>query len=107
MLRLLIAATTVALMSPPAFAQNVDSMRTAIALGSVLGSESACKLVDNQAAIRAYIEKNVPASDMNFNSTLNLMTGSTRVQIDEMNESAKTAHCYQTERVARANGFIK
>lgn len=82
-------------------------MTTASALGSVLGSEVTCGLTYNQAAIRTYIEKNVPASDMDFNSVLNLMTVGTKLQIRSMTEAAKTAHCYQNERVAKANGFIK
>jgi hypothetical protein len=89
------------------FAQTLDSFAIATNLGSVIASEEVCGLTYNQDAIARYIEDNVPADDMGFASTLNLMTDGAGYQISSMSESAKTAHCAQTRRVAKSYGFVE
>lgn len=101
---LALAALSVAI-AAPAVAQ-MDSMSVAVELGSVLASEEACDLAFDQAAIERFIDENVRADDMRFASTLNMMTQGSSMQISDMSASAKTAHCAQIRRVARANGFI-
>lgn len=101
------AAMVAVLVSELASAQNFDSMQLAQNLGSVLASEEFCGLQYDQDAIRQFIESHVRADDMGFNSTLELMTGGVRYELEQMSASAKTAHCAQTARVARSYKFIK
>lgn len=94
-------------LSAPAHAWSaLERMNAATKLGSVLGSEDLCGLTFNQDAISAYIDKTVPADDMEFASMLSMMTDGTSFQLKDMTPSQKTAHCRQTERVAKAFGFI-
>lgn len=82
-----------------------SSTNTAIALGTVLASEEICGLTYNQDAIGKYIEQNVAADDMQFASTLQMMTDGTRLNLQEMGKSQLTAHCAQIKRVAKSYGF--
>jgi len=88
-------------------AQGLESMTSARELGSILGSENACKLSYDQAAIAAWIDGNVRADDMGFASMLDMMTMGSRMQVGDMTESSLTAHCRQIERTARHYGFIQ
>lgn len=101
-----LAALALGVTAAPLPSFGMDSMTTAMELGSVLASEEACSLTFDQAAIERFIEGNVAPDDMGFASTLQMMTEGTRYQIGSMSISAKTAHCSQIRRVARANGFI-
>lgn len=98
---------SVTLQASLAVAQDMESMQSAMDLGSVLGSEDACKLTYDQAAISAWIDANVRADDMSFASTLNMTTTGSRMQVGEMTESSLTAHCRQIERTAMHYGFTK
>lgn len=106
MYRILFAAALAAA-SKPVLAQGLESMSLANELGSVLASEKACNLAFDQAAIAAFIEAKVPANDMGFASTLNMMTQGSKYQFEEMSASSKTAHCTQIKRVAASYGFIE
>jgi hypothetical protein len=75
--------------------------------GDVLGSEDFCNLKYDQDAIKKFIDKNVKKDDVQFSSTLRMMTDGTQYQNTDMSQSAKTAHCAQIERVARSYGFIQ
>jgi hypothetical protein len=77
----------------------------ALNLGSVLGSEKLCGFKYDQAAIRAFIEKNVSARDMGFPSSLEQMTRGAEAEYGSMSESAVTAHCAQIARIAKSYGF--
>ncbi len=82
-------------------------MSLANELGSVLASEKPCGLTFDQAAISAFIESKVPAKDMSFPSTLMVMTKGSAVQLEELSEAGKVAHCTQIRRVAKSYGFVK
>lgn len=90
-----------------AWAQSMETMEIATNLGSVLASEQKCGLSYSQPAIEAYIEKNVPADDMDFPSTLSMMTQGSEFQMRDMSQSALTAHCSQIKRVAKSYGFTE
>jgi hypothetical protein len=94
-------------LSSAARAQGMDSTEVAMNLGNLLASEQFCKLEYNQDAIQAFIDSHVKANDLDFPSTLQLMTDGAQTQLEQMSPSAKTAHCTQTVRVARSYGFIK
>ena len=102
----LIALATSAVFSA-AHADSFESLALANALASVLASEEPCGLKYDQAAIAGFIEEKVSADDMGFASQLNIQTIGSKVMIDEMSESQKTAHCAQTKRVAIRYGFIR
>ena len=61
----------------------------------------------DQAAIAAYIESEVPADDMSFASTLQMMVQGQGYQLDQMSKSSTTAHCTQIGRVAKSYKFIQ
>ena len=106
-MRIFVFIAAIAVMTCPALAQNAASIKIATALGSVLASEELCGLSYDQAAISAYVEANVPADDMSFPSTLQMMTQGQEYQLGQMTASAKTAHCAQITRVAKSFDFIK
>ena len=91
----------------PAAAQGFESMQTATSLGTVLAAEEFCDLSFDQSAISAYIESKVPADDMSFPSTLQMMVQGSEFQQKEMSKSAKTAHCTQVARIAKSYGFTE
>jgi len=93
----------------PAAAQMSDLERLQVAtdLGTVLGSEAACDLSYDHSAIAAFVEERVPADDMAFPSTLNMMAGGTEFEVQGMSQSLKTAHCTQIRRIAKSYGFIE
>ncbi|MDP2358632.1 MAG: signal recognition particle [Beijerinckiaceae bacterium] len=97
-----LALALTCLVTAPAQASTV-----AMNLGSVLGSEVACGLKFDQAAIARFIESRVKPSDMGFAGMLNLMTIGARAEIDDMTASQKTAHCTQIRRVARSYKLIE
>lgn len=86
---------------------DLDRFQLAQALGAVLGSESVCALSYNPAAIEAFIEERVPADDMQFPSILATMTQGAGYDLEEMSDSAKTAHCAQIRRIAKSYGFVE
>ncbi len=90
-----------------ATAQDLESFRLASQLGTVLGSEKACGLSYDQAAIAAFIEAKVAADDMSFASNLRMMTEATAYNMKDMSTSARTAHCTQISRVAASYGFTE
>lgn len=102
-------ALMTALLAAPASAsaQNYQSMQMATDLGGILGSEQACRLSFDQAAIERWIDQNVDPSDMSFPSTLAMMTQGAEFQIQSMQGSALAAHCRSVERTARHFGFIQ
>lgn len=102
---LLAMLLSIVVVAPAAAWSDLERMTTANALGSVLGSEKACGLSYKQDAIERFIEKKVPASDMEFATNLTMMTTGNRVQVDEMSPSQKAAHCRQISRVAKSYGF--
>lgn len=86
---------------------DFERMTVATSLGNVLASEEYCGLSYDQAAISTFIDKSVPADDLEFNPMLSTMTDGASYDLEQMSESQKTAQCRQTERVARSNGFIE
>ncbi len=95
------------LIASPALAwSNLDRMKFASSLGSVLAAEQPCGFSFNQAAIADLIEKSVPADDMQFAGMLSSMTSGHEFTLKDMSESEKTAYCAQTSRVARQYGLI-
>jgi hypothetical protein len=92
--------------SGPTRAGTLESFGVATALGDVLGSESFCSLHYNQDAIKKFIDEHVDKNDLEFTSTLKMMTSGSQYQNRSMSPSEKTAHCAQITRVARSYGFI-
>ena len=88
-------------------AQSLDSVRIATNLGTLLAAEEFCGLSYDQEAIGNWIDENTDPADMGFSSTLNMMTGGSAFELEDMSESSKTAHCRSIERTARHFGFIK
>lgn len=100
-----LALSALVLSTGAAFA--ADSNQVAMALGDVLAAEQACGFAYDQAAIETFIDKNVDAADMEFSSTLNMMTAGSKFSLDQMSPSQKTAHCRQVGRVAKSYGFTQ
>lgn len=86
-----------------------ESQRSSLAraLATLLASETPCDLSYNQDAIRQFIDKQVPANDMQFPTELSNSLFFRNEEIKELSTSQKTAHCHQIERIARSYSFIK
>lgn len=90
----------------PALAwSDTDRITFAGSLGSVLASEEMCGLTFNQQAITDLVAAKVPADDMEFPSTLNMMVSGAEFTNKRMSASQKTAHCAQISRVAKQYGL--
>lgn len=105
-MKAMIAALVAALMASVASADSFSTLRTAVALGDLIGSEKPCGLHYKQDAIKRFIAKNVPASDMNFPNQMQLYTEYASGNFSGMSRSEKTAQCFQIERAAQANGLL-
>ncbi len=88
-------------------ANDLATMQLASGLGSVLAGEEACGLVYDQTAIEKFVSDKVPAGNLNFPGTLNMMVTSSKMELDGMTQSQKTANCTQVKRAAKAYGFIQ
>lgn len=106
-MRIFVILTALASATLPTFGQGLESMQIASALGTVIASEKPCGLSYDQAAISAYIESKVPADDMDFPGTLQMMVQGQEYNLGQMSESAKTAHCTQVARAAKSYKFIQ
>jgi hypothetical protein len=80
--------------------------KTAEQLGNLLGSETACALTFDKNAVRAFIEKNVPADDFDFTRTLNTHVSLAEYRAKEMGSTQLAAHCFQVKRNAEALGLL-
>ena len=103
----MVLALVVAIVSivPSALAEDLQRMKLATDLGSVLASEELCGLEYDQDAISAFIDEHVSPDDMAFPSLLQLMTKGSAFQQQQLSKSAKTAHCRQIERIAKSYKF--
>lgn len=105
-MRMMMTAIVLAAMATPAVAwDDMKRMSVAQSLGDVMASEEVCGLAYDHDKVAAYVEKTVPATDMEFTSMLNLMTMGAKAQTDDMSASSKAAHCAQIRRVAKSYGF--
>lgn len=101
------ASSFVACSTQQARSQSLETMQLATNLGTVIAAEGFCGLSYDQAAVAAYIEKNVKPGDMSFPSTLQMMIEGSKFQHQSMSPSAKTVHCAQIKRIAITYGFAK
>lgn len=85
-------ALMLALIATPAVAYE-NANKTALALGTILGSEVACGFALDVQAVEAFVGERVDPAEMNFASSLDLMAQGTAGQIKAMTEAAKAAHC--------------
>lgn len=74
-------------------------------LADVIASEQMCSLTYDQAAIDAFITKNVAADDMLFPATLKGAVRLSEAEQAGMTPSGVAAHCTQIRRVAKSYGF--
>ncbi len=91
----------------PALARSGDGVEKLFGLGDLLAAEGFCALAYDQAAIRDFIDKNVPPDDLNFAGELDIHARIAKSHLTEMSPAMKIAYCLQTERVARHYGFVK
>lgn len=82
-------------------------MSKAMSLGTLIGSEEYCGLTFDQAAIEAWVEKNIPADAMDFPQHMSMGHDAEIYQQSSRSPSAKTAHCAGVTRTARHYGFLK
>ena len=88
-------------------AAAMDSEKAADSLGNILASEEACELHYDQAAIAAWVEANVAATDMDFPDTLGRVVRVSKYEITKQSSSERTAHCVQVRRLAKTFGFTQ
>lgn len=104
--RMALAAALAATTGPALAMDDLQAMQAAAALSTIIGSEQACGLTYDQAAIAAWITANVPPERMDFASTLQLLTMGQEHKVTKMSRSALTAHCAAVAASARHNKFI-
>lgn len=91
---------------PAAASAQMEAMKLASDLGSLIGSETFCGLSYNQAAIAAYIDAKAPKGDLGFAQNMSIMATGAEFMTQSMSPSAKTAHCAAITNSARHFGFI-
>jgi hypothetical protein len=87
-----------------AFAQ--ENLRLVGDLGSIIGSAEPCGYTLNDDAVSAYIEANVPASDLSFADELRMNIGYKRGLAAEMSGLELRVFCEATVRAAESLGFL-
>lgn len=93
--------------SPVAAMDDLEVLQAASALGGILASEEFCGLTFDQAAISAYITKNIPPERMDFAQNLQMQVMGQEYIMKDMKPSAKTAHCTSIAQTAKHYGFTK
>lgn len=97
----------IALFATPCWADSLKTMDLSGKLGSIIGSEQACGFSYDQAAIAAWVTKNVDADDMQFAPMLQMIILGTQSDMATKSGSALTAQCAAVGQAARHYGFIK
>jgi hypothetical protein len=82
-----------------------DDPMLAYNLGDLLGSEEACGLHFDQAAIERFVEEKAPADDMGFMSHMTDAAAVKRDEISGYTQSERTAYCAQARQVAKSYRF--
>lgn len=96
-----------ALAPSAASAQGLASMTLATELGTLLGSERACGLTYDLDAIDRFIDTQVDPSEMNFPALLGTMAQGQEMNVGQMTEATRRAHCRAVAQTARHHGFIE
>ncbi|TNV17859.1 signal recognition particle [Ochrobactrum teleogrylli] len=104
-MKLVLAGLALLACGAVARADDLSTMQLASGLGSVLAAEEPCGLSFDQGAIEKFINAKVPADNLNFAGTLNMMVSGAKLELDGMSASQKTANCTQVKRVAKSYGF--
>lgn len=92
--------------SSSAFGQSLEMRQLASGLGDVIAAEAFCGLSYDQAAIETFINEKVPEDDLTFVGDLTASIEVSAFDQEAMTQSAKTAHCTQIKRAAKAHGFL-
>lgn len=95
-----------ALIASPALAYE-DTTKMAVTLGSVLGSEAACGLSLDVAAVEAFVAARVDPAEMSFANALGMVSRGTATEVEAMTEAAKAAHCKAIAESAAHYGLLK
>jgi hypothetical protein len=76
-------------------------------LQTMLGSEEACSLHYDQAAIERFMTKYFKPDNMEVVSTMAVMVNGNKILVGQMSPSTLTAHCAQVRRAAKYYGFTQ
>ncbi len=97
------AAALAAAISTPALA---DDGSFSYELGLIVGSAAICGYALNEAAVLAYVEANIPASNMRFASDFQMHTGYHRRQAEKLGPLEIKVHCAAARRSAEYLGLL-
>ena len=75
-------------------------------LSTAQGMSTSVVMTFDKNAVRAFIEKNVPADDFDFTRTLNTHVSLAEYRAKEMGSTQLAAHCFQVKRNADALGLL-
>ncbi|MBO9136902.1 signal recognition particle [Rhizobium sp. L80/93] len=98
---------TLAVFAFPLLSHAEDSMAVQLQLSTLLAAESQCGMTYDQNAIQQFIDKKVSADDLDFASSLALMSRGQQAQVEQMSDSGKFAFCAQQRRVAKKLNFVQ
>lgn len=106
---LLATAALAAGVASPAVAQHdIDALRLALDLGMLIASEEPCGLSFSEAAIRQFIDTNVPPDALlGFANDLNTSILGAGYDLRDQSDSARVAHCHSVALAARHNGLVE
>lgn len=100
-----VSAALVVCVVGPVGAQDIEQMRRAMQIGTIIGSEQYCGLEYDQSAIERWIDENTDPADMGFGSTMHVGISAEEYEQSSRSGSAKTAHCRSIQRSAAHYGF--
>jgi hypothetical protein len=96
-----------ALSASSSSAQDLESMKRASELSTVLGSEKLCNLTLDAGGIERWISTNVAPGDLSFASQLQTMVMGQEFMQRDMSASSMVAHCAAVRQAAGSMGLIK
>jgi hypothetical protein len=103
MKKMLLVAAIAALATPSWAQMNQATLATDLAL--VLASEEVCQQPISEAGITSFIEKNVPAEDIEFPNKLMSIVAFQKTMVAKVAGAQKAAHCTQVKRIVQSYGL--
>jgi hypothetical protein len=98
---------TVMVVAFPFLSRAEDSSAVQLQLSTLLAAENECGMIYDQDAIQQFIDKKVSADDLDFASSLAMMSRGQQAQVEQMSDSGKFAFCAQQRRVAKKLNFVQ
>ncbi len=100
-------ACLLALLVLSSSASAESTIRIALTLGDLAGSEQLCGFAIDSEALEIYIANTIPGDDLDFASTMRDAAKLMPDKFADMSRTMQVAHCTQMKRIAKSLGFSK